>query len=361
MIYLNSSKKEQCTGCTACANICPVKAITMKEDKEGFKYPEIDEIKCIKCGLCEKLCFNVNTKSDNSIIETYGVKHKNEEERMSSRSGGIFVSLSDYILNLNGSVYGAVLNEDFTVTHERAENKVERNRFKGSKYVQSDMKDIIQKIKKDLEKGKKVLFSGTACQVSAVKQSVNQKYQENLFTCDLICHGVPSPKVFNDYLNYIEEKENKKIKKFNFRDKKFGWSSHLETFIFEDGTEISNEYFKNLFYRHNILRPSCYNCKFANTHRPADITIADFWGVEDILPKFSDEKGVSLVIINNEKGRQWFKDVTNDLEFIECDTKKCIDATYTLNKPTPISKNRKEFWDDYYNNDFEYIIEKYAK
>ena len=360
-MYLNNSNKELCSGCTACYNVCPVNAIKMIEDEEGFKYPKIDKEKCVNCKLCEKICPNIKKSLDNSIIEAYGVKHKNEKERMTSRSGGIFVALSDYILSLNGVIYGAKLNNDFTVTHRRAENKEKRDKFKGSKYIQSDMERIILDVEKDLQEGRKVLFSGTACQVAAINEYIPKKYRDNLYTCDLICHGVPSPKIFKEYLKYIENKEGKKIKSFNFRNKKFGWSGHYETAIFDDDTEITTQYFRNLFYGHNILRPSCYKCNYANTHRPADITIADFWGIEKICPEFMDEKGVSLVFINNEKGNEWFENVKKDLDYIKCDVKKCIECTYTLNQPTPMSEDREEFWKDYSNNDFEFIINKYAK
>ena len=202
-MYLNNSNKELCSGCTACYNVCPVNAIKMIEDEEGFKYPKIDKEKCVNCKLCEKICPNIKKSLDNSIIEAYGVKHKNEKERMTSRSGGIFVALSDYILSLNGVIYGAKLNNDFTVTHRRAENKEKRDKFKGSKYIQSDMERIILDVEKDLQEGRKVLFSGTACQVAAINEYIPKKYRDNLYTCDLICHGVPSPKIFKEYLKYI--------------------------------------------------------------------------------------------------------------------------------------------------------------
>ena len=197
----------------------------------------------------------------------------------------------------------------------RAVNKDERTAFKGSKYIQSHMNNTIKSVISDLKDNKKVLFSGTACQVAGVN-SVAKENTNNLYTCDLICHGVPSERVFKDYLKYIEEKYNKKIKEFIFRDKSFGWHSHIETIIFEDGTKISLEYFKRLFYRHNILRLSCYECNYANTHRPADITIADFWGVDELFPEFDDDKGVSLVIINSEKGKKLFNKVKDRLEVI---------------------------------------------
>ncbi len=359
-MYLKTGNKKECSGCTACKNICPKNAIQMIEDEKGFKYPIIDKEKCIDCGACYRICPNIKKEENNKIIETYGVKHRNENERITSRSGGVFVALSDYILNQGGVVYGVKQNKDFTVCHGRAESKKQRDEFKGSKYIQSDMNDIIKKVKQDLREEKIVLFSGTPCQVHAVKVSVPEKYQNNLYTCDLICHGVPSEKIFKEFLKYVETTSGKKIKEFNFRDKRFGWETHYETSIMEDGTEITTQFFRNLFYGHNILRPSCYNCNYANIHRPADITIADFWGIEKVAPEFMDKKGVSLTIVNNEKGKKWFEEVKKDLHIINCSIEDCIKYTYTLSNPTPEGEQMEEFWKDYENHNFEYIIEKYA-
>lgn len=359
-MYLESNKKSKCSGCTACMNICPKNAIQMIEDEEGFLYPEINKDKCINCGACIKICPNIKKDKTNSIISTLGVKHKNEKERITSRSGGVFVALSDYILNLNGTIYGARLNEDFTVSHERAETIEERNEFKGSKYVQSDMNNIAKSVKEDLKNNRKVLFSGTACQVAGIKAFIPENLQENLYTCDLICHGVPSKKIFFEFLKYIENISEKNIKEFIFRDKSFGWESHYETAIFEDETTLTTQYFRNLFYGHNILRPACYECNYANTHRPADVTIADFWGIDEIAPEFLDSKGVSLIIINNDKGKEWVDNIKEDLDFIECDIEECIKHTYTLNQPTPRPETREQFWEDYQQEEFEQIIEKYA-
>ena len=252
------------------------------------------------------------------------------------------------------------MNDDFSVSHGRATTKEERDEFKGSKYVQSDLSGIINQVKEDLRQGKKVLFSGTACQVAAVKCVIPKNLQPKLYTCDLICHGVPSTRVYEDFLKYIEKINDKKIKQFIFRDKSFGWETHYETIIFEDDSKISTQYFRNLFYGHNILRPSCYKCNFANTHRPADITIADFWGIEEVNNDFKDDLGVSLTIINNNKGKEIFDNIRKDLEIINCPIEDCIKHTYTLRHPTPESPNREEFWKDYKDKDFDYIIKKYA-
>lgn len=359
-MYLKSGDKSKCSGCTACMSKCPKNAITMITDEEGFQYPVIDKEKCINCGICYKICPNVKKDETNTIMEAYGVKHKNEKERLTSRSGGVFVAISDYILKQKGVIYGAELTDDFKVIHNRAETKQQRDKFKGSKYIQSNMENVIKKIQKDLEENRKVLFSGTPCQVAAVTTSIQEKYKNNLYTCDLICHGVPSELIFQEFLKYIETKNNKHIKEFIFRDKRFGWESHYETAIFQDNTEITTQYFRNLFYGHNILRPSCYKCNYANIHRPADITIADFWGIEKVNPEFLDKNGVSLTIINNKKGKELFEKIKNDLNIINCSIEDCIKYTYTLNQPTPMSEGRDKFWEDYENKEFEYIIDKYA-
>lgn len=360
-MFLDNNDKYLCSGCTACQTICPVNAIEMVMDEEGFKYPKIDSEKCIDCGACKKVCPNVKKSSENNILKAYGVKHKKLEERKTSRSGAAFIAISDYILENGGIVYGCVLNKDFSVSHTRATNKEERDLFKGSKYVQSNFDGIIVDIKEDLKNGKTVLFGGTACQVAGIKSAIPNSLQENLYCCDLICHGVPSVKIYEEFLAYMERTQGKKIKKFIFRDKSFGWSAHYETMIFEDDSKISTRYFTNLFMSHTILRPACYKCNYANQNRPADITVADFWGVDEVAPEFYDEIGVSLVIINSEKGDKIFEIAKRDVDFVDCSIEDCIKHTYTLNQPTPESPARKEFWKDYKEKDFSYIINKYAK
>ena len=371
-MYLINNKKNECSGCTACQSICPKNAIKMVEDEEGFKYPKTNKDKCINCGACYKICPNVKKDETNKILEAYGAKHKNPEEQITSRSGGVFIALSDYILNNGGIVYGAQQivkdcrtrkeNEDIiSVCHNRATTTEERNKFKGSKYVQSDMGTIINDINKDLKEGKIVLFSGTPCQVAGVKAVIPKKYQEKLYTCDIVCHGVPSNRVFQEFLKYMEKLSDKKIVEFRFRDKRYGWESHYETSFFDDGTELTTRYFRDLFYGHDNLRPSCHVCNYANTNRLGDVSIADFWGVDKIAPDFLDKNGVSLVIINNEKGKKWFESIKNKLDIIQCSIEDCIQNTYTLNQPTQKGENREQFWQDFKTKEFEYIIKKYTK
>ena len=358
-MYLNNEDKKTCSGCTACVNVCPVKAISMEEDEEGFLYPIINKALCINCKICEKKCGFIK-KERNAILQAYGVKHKNLEERMTSRSGGVFVAISDYILNKEGSIYGVIQDEKFCVKHARAINKEQLFKFKGSKYVQSDLNDMFKKVKEDLKQGMYVLFSGTSCQVAGLQEYLSNMNKEKLLTVDLICHGTPSQKIFNEYLKYIEEKYNKKIKEFIFRDKSFGWSGHVETIVFENNEKITIDIFKKIFYGHNVLRPSCYHCAFANTYnRPADMTIADFWGVEENLPEFYDEKGVSLLYLNSEKGTKIFEKIKDKVNSIKCDKQDCINHTWSLGKTLGEVPIRKKFWEDYKNMNFNELLKKY--
>lgn len=235
MITINNPA--DCCGCSACASICNHEAITMEPDALGFLYPKVDESKCVDCGLCEKVCsFNENYDKSLNLSEpiAYGARHKNIDEVMKSRSGAVFVAISDYILEQGGVVYGAGYTDHFRVVHKRATTKDERDEFRGSKYVQSDMNTIFRQVKQDLKSGLIVLFSGTPCQTSGLSSYVGKKLRENLFLIDIVCHGVPGPNLWRDYINYLEEKEGSEINWVNFRDKEqFGWKSHYETFKFK--------------------------------------------------------------------------------------------------------------------------------
>lgn len=237
MIKINNPA--DCCGCSACASICASSAITMVPDKMGFLYPQVDVQKCVACGLCEKVCsFNANydVKDNLETPIAYGARHKNMHEVETSRSGAVFIAISDYILEHGGVVYGAGYADHFRVVHKRAENKEERNEFKGSKYVQSDMNTVFRQVKADLHDGLTVLFSGTPCQTSGLNSFVGRKLRKNLFLLDIVCHGVPSPYIWRDYLAYLERKQGSSICWVNFRDKQeFGWTAHQETFRFKNG------------------------------------------------------------------------------------------------------------------------------
>lgn len=360
------SDKSECCGCSACASVCAHNAITMKPDAMGFLYPEVDVSKCIECGLCEKVCaFNDDyDKSLNlSVPEAYGARHKDMSEVETSRSGAAFIAISDWILEQGGIVYGAGYADHFRVVHKRAVTKEERDEFKGSKYVQSDMGTIFRQVKQELRDGKIVLFSGTPCQTAGLNSYIGKKYSDNLYLVDIVCHGVPSPYIWRDYLSYIEKKYKKKVSVVNFRDKgEYGWAAHKETFIFEDGEKITPEQspYTDLFYKHIMLRQSCGSCHYCITVRPSDITIADFWGVEKTNTEINkDNKGVSLLLVNTDKGRRVLEEIKNKLYLISAKLDDCLQPN--LMHPTIVSAKSKEFELFYIKYGFIYVLKKYTK
>lgn len=288
----------------------------------------------------------------------YAVQHKDEGTRASSRSGGIFTALSDFVLENHGAVYGCVLTQDFRAVHVRAENETVRNRMRGSKYIQSSMGDTFKSVKRDLESGRRILFSGTSCQVAGLKSYLGKDY-ENLFCVDIVCHGVPSSKVWKKYLAWQEKKADAKVKSVDFRNKAdFGWRDHIETLWFENGQKVNSKVFTTLFYGHTILRPSCYECPFKSVMHPGDITIADYWGIEKAAPEFDDNKGVSLVLVNNDKGAKIFETVKEQIKWKQTKLEDSLQPP--LKAPFSEPKNRKTFWTDFENKDFDYIAKKYG-
>lgn len=352
---------EDCCGCTACASICPHNAISMKPDTLGFLYPEVDMEKCVDCGLCEKVCAfnnNYNTSLNLSQPDVYAARHKDMQEIETSRSGAAFIALSDWVIEHGGIVYGAGYTDHFRVVHKRAVSKEERNEFKGSKYVQSDLTGVFRQVKADLKAGLLVMFSGTPCQTAGLNSYIGKKLRENLYLVDIVCHGVPGPFIWRDYLAYLERKHGDKICWVNFRDKQlYGWTAHHESFKFVNGGGKMT--FTYTFYKHIMFRHSCGVCPYTNTRRPSDITLADFWGWEKTDPTFNaDDKGVSLVLINTEKGRKLFEDVKDNMNIIPVKLENCLQPN--LQHPSIIHPKRMAFERDYARKGFEYVMKKYG-
>lgn len=230
---------DDCCGCTACASICPHDAIIMQPDVMGFLYPVVDATKCVNCGLCQKVCaFNDGYDRSRNLPKpiAYGARHKDMEQVATSRSGAAFIALSDVVLKAGGVVYGVGYTDHFRVVHKRATTPQERDEFKGSKYVQSDLTGVFRQVKKDLQNGLTVMFSGTPCQTSGLASYIGKRLGENLFLVDIVCHGVPSPYIWRDFIEYVEKKHGDTVCWVNFRDKeKFGWAAHHETFKFIKG------------------------------------------------------------------------------------------------------------------------------
>lgn len=352
-----------CCGCTACASVCAHDAITMKPDALGFLYPEVDKDKCTDCGLCEKVCafhYNYDKSFNLSQPDAYAARHKDMKEVETSRSGAAFIAISDYIIEQGGVVYGAGYTDHFRVVHKRATTKEERDEFKGSKYVQSDLTGIFRQVKEDLKNDKIVLFSGTPCQTSGLHSFVGKKFRKNLVLVDIVCHGVPTPYIWRDYLAYLENKHNDNIICIDFRDKKaLGWTEHKESFKFVGKKSIISNCFTYLFYQHIMFRHSCGACKYTNLQRPSDITIADFWGWEKTNPDINaDDKGVSLMLCNTEKGRQLFEAVKERMHIIPAELENCLQPN--LQHPSKIHPKRMNFEHDYTRKGFAYVMNKYG-
>ena len=350
---------DNCCGCSACYAACPVSAISMQPDGMGFLYPVIDPALCVECGMCEKVCSFSRSESTGQVDKlpkAYAARHIDMQEVNTSRSGACFVALSDHILAQGGIVYGAGFKDRFVVTHKRAADKEQRQEFKGSKYVQSDMRDALVSLKEDLISGKHVCFSGTPCQIAAVRSLIPAKYHERLYLIDIVCHGVASPDVWQSYMTYIEKKYRGRIESLNFRDKiRFGWKDHRETFVVRGKPRSP----KKTFYQDIYLRPSCSNCCYTNLNRPSDITIADFWGIEKVAPEYNqDDKGCNLLIVNTSKGQNWLGDVVSKLDVKEVRIEDSLQ--YNLQFPTERHPQSSAFASDYQRFGFSYAMKKYC-
>lgn len=349
--------KEKCCGCRACEQICPVSAITMQADEEGFIYPTINHDVCIKCKKCIGVCTlykeNKKDKSENFQGKAIVAYQKNEIVRMKSRSGGAFVAVSDVILKENGVVYGAGFNDDLVVQHMRATTADKRNVFCGSKYVQSDTLAVFNNVFRDLKNGRKVLFSGTTCQIAGLYSYLTKKgisrENDNLITVDIVCHGVVSPKIWHENLKEISKKLGTTPIVANFRDKTFGWSSHIESYASEN-KKVTNEGYTSIFYENVFLRPCCYSCPYTSVVRISDITLADAWGIHKIMPDWDCEKGVSLILINTQKGCLYFDSAKENLITKEVSIEQFMQPN--LRYPSSRPKNRDKLIELYKNNGY---------
>ena len=357
--------KNKCCGCRACEQICPKGAISMKDDNEGFIYPEIDEKQCIKCGKCLQVCvFSKNKLPENPQKPMRAVVcyHKDTEKRMRSRSGGMFVAISDQMLENSGIIYGTKFQDDFKVKHGRAIDEHERDAFCGSKYVQSDTGQTYRNVLEDLKNEKHVLYSGTACQIAGLKQYLREKGivfpNNHLVTVDIICHGVMSPLLWRENLNEIEKKIKGKVDSVQFRDKRFGWESHIETYTSNKET-IRGERYTAVFYCHNGLRPSCYCCPYASIERVADITLGDAWGIKKIYPEWETSKGISLVLVNTEAGEVVLEKAQKELVIKNIELNQMMQPN--LLGPTKRPKDRNKFWKDFQQKGYSYIANKCVK
>lgn len=359
---------DKCTGCMACINVCPVNCIDSFEDDEGFCQPIIDMTKCINCGKCTAACpiLNEPTKKTDDSPTVYAVWNKDSSLLSKSTSGGAFGALAKQVLNDKGIVYGAAYSDDLLVNHIRVTSEGDLQKLHGSKYVQSEINYIYRHIKEDLDNENDVLFSGTPCQVAGLYGYLGHDKYDNLFTCDLVCHGVPSPGVYKKYIKYMEEKNGSRMLSIDMRTKKRGWNSTLDMkHIYEDGTVIEtldafNDPYMNGFLYDLILRKSCYECKYAKIPRESDITLADYWGIgRDIPFEYSTEKGISMVIVNTVRGKNLFEECKDTISFEERSLSEAKKGNVMLSHRVHSNSNREDFFIDFKRISFDVVAKKY--
>lgn len=331
-------------------------------DKMGFKYPSIDMSLCTGCGICEKVCPFIEKPSrieGEYEPKVFACRNLDIVEIERSRSGAIFPLLAEYVISNGGVVYGVGFQEHFVVSHKRADSLEDCQEFRGSKYSQSDIVGIFNSVKADLKKGHMVLFSGTPCQAAGLRLYLGKINADKLILVDIICHGVSSPAVWKDYIDYLENQTKKKIIRVDFRDKSiFGWSGiHKESFVFEDNKKRTFDY---VYYNDRIVRPSCHNCQYCSTERISDITIGDLWGWRNVCPESfnADDKGCSFVMCNTMRGFDSFKAILQRVESIEVNLQDCMQPNLQI--PTPKHEESDTFEKDYIEHGFKYVRKKYG-
>lgn len=376
--------KKECCGCSACVQRCPKRCISLEEDAEGFLYPKVDEEVCVNCGLCEKVCPVINQAGNRTSIDTYAAINPDENVRMQSSSGGVFTALAEQVIDDGGVVFGACIDDQGTVYHDYVDTPYELAKFRGSKYVQSQIRETFKQAESFLKQGRKVLFSGTPCQIAGLTKFLRKDY-ENLLAVDFICHGVPSPGVFRTYLrdemqkcaarkggerNTVllpciplvtesdgqDEKASLRIQSISFRDKRNGWKKYGFALVLSEASaegenSVSLSYSplnENLFLRGFLkdlyLRPSCHSCSFKNLSSGSDITIADYWNVHTIFPNLDDDKGTSAIVITTEKGNKVLHETKTILR--NAPWEDLVKKNPALIRSASCSKNRERFFMD---------------
>jgi coenzyme F420-reducing hydrogenase beta subunit len=372
--------KRDCCGCAACHNICPKSAIAMEQDAIGCVYPRIDMTICIGCGVCKRVC-DFQKKNENiyghKAILAYGAAIKNRARKNKSASGGMFAQIAYDFLSKGGVAYGAAMlyeNGHLVVRHIRIDDTQDLHLIQGSKYVHSEIGNTYKKVKDDLINGLKVVFSGTPCQVAALRNFLQKDY-ENLCLMDIVCHGVSTQQIFQDYIRILEEKKKVQIIDFVFRDKSIGWGLDAR-YKYKKNSEVksSSLYYKlssfyNLYIKSEIYRENCYHCKYASPNRVGDITLGDFWGVEKNLPScllenggvLDEQTGISFCLINTERGNRIFQNVSNDIDYVVTDFETIAKQNKNLLESTEINPYRTEVMKLYLDNGYKAVDEWYWK
>ncbi len=359
------SNKTKCSGCYACINICPKNCISMKTDEEGFRYPEIDESLCVDCGLCEKACPMLGGADDvrkqRKGIKSVACYNKEKEALANSSSGGVAHLLGEYVVQNGGVVFGVVGNMTTKVQHIMAETEEDLKLLQGSKYLQSNVDLNYRLAKTQLETGKLVLFTGTPCQIAGLYGYLGKDY-DNLITADLICHGVPSEKVFEKFIKEHEQKVGKKVISF-FRDKTDGWKPVLFSYIYDDGTSITKTGRKDKFnmgFTTNLFqRPSCYKCPFALMERIGDITLGDWFGGIKYKELDPENKGLSMIVLNSPKGERVYEFIKHKMEIKEYSVEEAMRESVHLGKQPHTNFMRKDFFAHFDKMSYDELYDRY--
>lgn len=360
--------KSECSGCNACGDICPTKAISFKIDIEGFWYPVVNEDTCINCELCTRICPDINIAKlkKNDFKEpkhAIAAVSRNMYERWNSTSGGAFSAFAHYIYEQGGAVGGAVYADDFHVENFISDNPEDLDRLRSSKYLESYAEGYYTKVKEYLEKGVKVLVCGTPCQMTALRSFLRKDY-ENLIIVDFICRGVNSPKVYRKYLDSLEASHGSQIVKIKAKSKELGWRNLTRKVTFADGQVyngvLMEDDFRRGYHTNVYCRPSCYECVFKGFPRISDITIGDFWGIENYAPNLDNNAGTSLILLNSEKGKKYFEDVKSRFEYVELPLNAAFGGNKALFTNIELAKiDRKEFFEDLDKGTFDDVVKKY--
>lgn len=342
--------KSQCCGCSACAQRCPKQCISMQMDNEGFLYPQVDSSKCVDCHLCEKVCPVINQYEARTPLNVYAAKNSDDEVRRSSSSGGIFTLLAEQTIKDGGVVFGACWDKDWNVKHDYAECLDDLAKFRSSKYLQSVIGDTYIKAEQFLKASRKVMFTGTPCQIAGLKHFLRKEY-DNLLTVEVICHSVPSPGVWQQYLTtrlHTLKWEKSDIRNISFRDKKTGWKTYSFVIENNDGNSFTECSSKNAFMRGFLAdlytRPSCHACPAKQLKSGSDITLGDFWSIESLMPEIDDDKGVSAIIVNSDKGKQVLHNINVEVHEVQYD--ELTTRNPALVKSFPKTPKRTEFFKD---------------
>lgn len=364
--YLNTGEKKNCCGCGACVSVCPKGCIELKEDAFGFFYPEIDRERCVGCGACERVClYNGETDRPEREISFFAGHSENLEQMKASSSGGVFPLIATDFLSRGGIVYGVTLDQTQTVRFTRVDSVDALPSIQGSKYVQAAPDGVYRQVKDDIAAGRRVLFSGTPCQIAALSRFVGES--DLLYTVSVICHGVPSQRMFTDYIRYLEKKHRGKLTAINFRDKeKYGWSITLSYVIerkgkakkYSESSKLS-PYFIG-FLRGKIQREACHHCLFSGADHGSDLMLGDFWGYQAQYEGLKSPYGFSLFSVNSEKGRELIDAVMGQMTLGEVALSDALgSANKNLGKPTAVSADTDALFRDYETHGFDYIAKKY--